>query len=71
MTKGGLSGPGFGESKSESEYIIEHYLITAPVGANKLICELSTNWLEFLNLFRIRLFDLYYWSYLVPSYCGS
>ena len=64
-----MSTVGFGES--ELEYIKAHYLTTAPVGANKLICELSTNWLEFLNLFRIRLFDLYYWSYLVPSYCGS
>ena len=63
---------GFGESESKSEYIKAHYLITAPVGANKLICELFTIWLEFLNLFRIMLFfDMYYCSYLVPSYCGS
>ena len=45
---------GFGES--ELEYIKAHYLITAPVGANKLICELSKVWLEFLNLFKIMLF---------------
>ena len=51
-----MSTVGFWESELESEYIIAHYLITAPVGANKLICELSTIWLEFLNLFRIMLF---------------
>ena len=61
---------GFGESELESEYIIAHYLITAPVGANKLICELSTIWLEFLNFFRIMLFYMYFCSYLVLSYNG-